>query len=122
MQAIASIQGTAMGFLQDRSKERRREARTDITQPIKAQCLQTGRYLTGRTRNVSSAGALIEIDRPSLLVPGQRLALGIARTKQEVILAAAQLMPCTVVRSLGAGGTQRVAVQFDERQELAAAG
>ena len=99
--------------------ERRHDARLPLTRPAKVQCLTTGRYLAGRTRNLSAGGALLEIDHPSLLVPGQRLRVGVARTKQDVVLAAEEMTPATVVRSAGLRGTQTVAVQFDRRQQLA---
>ncbi|MEX2215850.1 MAG: PilZ domain-containing protein [Phycisphaeraceae bacterium] len=101
------------------SSERRHDARLELTRPVKVKCLLTGRYLPGRSRNLSSGGALLEIDHPSLLVPGQRILIGVAQTKQDVLLAADEMAPATVVRSAGLRGTQTVAVQFDHRQQLA---
>lgn len=103
-------------------QERRRDARLMLTRPVKVQCLHTGRYLPGRTTNLSTSGALIEIDNPSLLIPGQRVKVGIAQTKQDVILAADEMSEATVVRSMGHRGSQTVAIMFDQRQELAATG
>jgi hypothetical protein len=102
--------------------ERRRDARIPIDRPVKLQCCVTGRYLRGRTDNLSSSGALLEIEHPSLLVPGQRLRVGIAWNRGQVVLEQDDLAEATVVRSLGHGESQRVAVRFTQRQTLAIAG
>ena len=104
------------------NSERRREARREVSQPVKVQCLETGRYLTGRTRNLSAGGALLEVLHPSLLVPGQRLRVGVARNDRQALLTSSEMAEATVVRSLGLGGTQSVAVSFAHPQELAAVG
>lgn len=84
--------------------------------------MQSGRFLTGNTQNLSASGALIEINHPSLLVPGQRLRMGVAWTKQQSILHASTMLDAVVVRSFGLGETQRVALAFAQRQALANAG
>lgn len=99
-------------------KDRRREARLPIERPVKLQCQVTGKYVAGRTSNLSDGGMLIVIDNPSLLVPGQRIKIGVQQTRQDVVLKAGQMTPATVVRSMGIGGRQTVAVQFDQRQRL----
>lgn len=101
-------------------EERRRDARTELDRPVKVQCQHTGKYMTGYTRNLSPSGALVQIDHPSLMVPGQRIKVGVAHTRQNVILKQQEMSPATVVRSMGLGGTQTVALQFDRKQELAA--
>jgi nitrous oxidase accessory protein NosD len=100
--------------------DRRREGRFALDRPVKVQCLETGRYLAGRTINVSPGGALVEVAHPSLLVPGQRVKLGVSWVRQQAVLAARDMAEATVVRSLGLGPRQSVAVCFDQRQELAA--
>ncbi len=105
-----------------KNQDRRRDARLMLERPAKVQCLHTGRYLAGRTTNLSSSGALVEINHASLLIPGQRVKVGIAQTSQDVILQAEQMSEATVVRSMGHRGSQTVAVMFDQRQELAATG
>jgi hypothetical protein len=100
--------------------ERRRDARLPLDRPVKVQCLHTGRYLGGHTQNLSAGGALVEIEHPSLLIPGQRVKIGIAQTKQDVVLAKDDMAEATVVRSMGHRGRQTVAIMFDRRQELAA--
>jgi len=102
--------------------ERRRDARLPLDRPVKVQCLHTGRYLAGHTFNLSASGALVEIEHPSLMIPGQRIKVGVAQTKQNVILQSEEMADATVVRSMGHRGRQTVAVMFDHRQELAATG
>jgi hypothetical protein len=99
-------------------KDRRRQGRTPLQRPVKVQCLITGKYLAGRTSNLSDAGLLLELDNPSLLVPGQRVKVGIQQTRQDAVLKAKLMAGATVVRSMGIGGKQTVAIQFDQRQRL----
>jgi hypothetical protein len=99
--------------------DRRRDARMPITRPIKLQCAETGRYMAGRTSNLSAGGALLEVDHPSLLVAGQRLRLGIAWQDSQAVLASDTLAEAIVIRSLGSGTSQSVAIQFARRQALA---
>lgn len=102
--------------------ERRRDARFAINRPVKLQCMQSGRFLTGSTHNLSASGALVEVNHPSLLVPGQRLRMGVAWTKQQSILHASTMLDVVVVRSFGLGDSQQVALAFSQRQALANAG
>jgi len=102
------------------SSDRRRDPRFPITRPVKLQCLTTGRYYGGHTRDVSSSGIMAQLSNPSLMVPGQRVKVAIAEHEREAIISADRLFPATIVRSLGMNGEQHVALQFDERQALAA--
>ena len=101
------------------SDERRRDARLELNRPVKVECAHTGRYVTGYTQNLSTTGALMDIDHPSLMVPGQRIKIGVAYTRQSVIIKKDEMIPGTVVRSVGLGNIQTVAIQFDEPQEMA---
>ncbi len=98
--------------------ERRRAPRLDMDCRAKVHICDTGRFLAGRTRNLSASGALLEIDHPSLLVPGQRLRLGVAWSKRDVVLSADEMPQATVVRSLGMGSLQTVAITFDKAMSL----
>lgn len=100
--------------------ERRRHSRMDVHLPVKVCCAATGRYLGGATCNISSSGALLRLDHPSLLVAGQRLHVGIAQHRRQALLSQNDFSDATVVRSFGLDGSQTVAVQFDEPQALAA--
>lgn len=99
-------------------KDRRRQARTSLHRPIKVQCQITGKYMAGESSNLSDGGMLVTLNHPSLLVPGQRVKVGVQRTQQEAVLKAKHFTPATVVRSMGLGGKQTVAVQFDQQQQL----
>ena len=102
-----------------RDGERRLELRTALVRPLKLWCAHTGRYLSGTTQDVSATGALIEVDHPSLLVSGQRVRVGIAWSSRHMLLGDADLIEARVLRSLGMGGSQRVALEFNQRQESA---
>lgn len=100
------------------SSERRRDTRISMDRPVKVQCVMTGRYLPGVTCNVSATGAMLQLNHASLLVQGQRLRVGFAWNDHQAIIQNAQMTDAVVVRSLGIGGRQHVALCFDQRQEL----
>lgn len=93
-----------------------------LTRPVKVQCLITGRYVAGNTENVSAGGALLVVNHPSVMVPGQRVRVGIADHPRAALLTQESFSDATVIRSLGMGGSQRLAIQFDQPQALAIAG
>jgi hypothetical protein len=103
------------------TKERRHDARLAVARPVRVECPQTGRRFSGRTRDVSASGAMLEVDHPCLLVPGQPLRLGIAWTARQTVLRREDLLDAVVVRSLGKGPMQTVAISFTRRIQLAAA-
>jgi len=100
--------------------ERRIDARVALERPVKVQCAVTGRYVSGQTDNLSRSGALVAVESPSLFVPGQRLKVGIAWQRGQVVLDSREMADATVVRSFALGTHQHVALRFDRRQELAA--
>jgi hypothetical protein len=99
-------------------RERRRDRRYQLVQPVKIQCQLTGRYVAGRTLDLSRTGSRLWLDTPVLLVPGQRIrvAMGSATT---ALLRASQMVQATVVHSLGTGAGQQTAIFFDEPVPLA---
>ncbi len=104
--------------------DRRLSPRQVCCRPVKLVCPHTGKFLSGCTANISGSGALLEIDHPSLMVAGQQVELGVAWSSRQAILTRSQMVEATVVRSLGHGGGQMVAVSFTSQQEVpvAAAG
>ncbi len=102
-------------------QEKRKNFRQALDKPVKVFCPDTGKYLSGKTINLSTSGALIELNTPSLLVPGQQLQLGISWSSSQTILSGNSLTEATVVRSLGHNANQQVAMQFNFRQEAAMA-
>jgi hypothetical protein len=101
--------------------ERRRDPRLEVRHPVKLHCPQTGRYWAGQTCNISPGGAMVEVAHPSLLVAGQGLKLGVAWTNRQALLGPGDMVDATVVRSLGGGGVQYVAVRFAQRMPAALA-
>lgn len=99
--------------------ERRLDARHPVQRPVKIQPEGGWRYYPGRTVNLSSGGALLELSIPAPLRPGQRLRIGVAWSSRDVVLAGNSMLDARVVRSLGMDGRQLVAVAFAQRQELA---
>ena len=102
------------------SRDRRDAARTQAALPVKLQCVGTGKYASGHTRNLSSGGALVEVDRPSLLAVGQHVRLGIAWTPKQTVIKSTDMKAGTVIRSLGMGRTNHVAIRFHVSAQLAA--
>lgn len=98
--------------------ERRRFARQFVHQPVKVQCQLTGRYLAGQTEDLSAGGSRMWLQCPSLLVPGQRVKVAIAGPAAG-LLRGADMVDATVVRSLGDGRGQHLAVQFDHTLAMA---
>lgn len=100
--------------------ERRRETRFPVIRPVKLRCVESGRFLAGKTSNVSAGGALLELDSAARVTPGQRLEVGIAWNAGQALLSASSLTAATVIRAQPLNRRQRVALRFDHPQELAA--
>jgi len=101
-------------------QERRECDRTAMSRPVKLRCMTTGRYFTGMTRDISAGGALVEVDHPSRLLPGQSVRVGIAWRPAQAVLSATAMTPATVVRSLGMGEYAHVALQFKRQPQATA--
>lgn len=102
--------------------ERRRDPRIPAQHAVKLKCEQTGgKYIAGATDNVSNGGAMLKLDHPRLLVTGQTVLVGIVRNPTCGMLTAEDFVEATIVRSLGHGPTQHVAVRYDRPQRLAEA-
>lgn len=99
------------------SLERRNSPRLPVHRPVKLRCERAaGRYLTGQTRNVSQGGALVHVDSPVPLHPGQLLQVGLPVTDSPALLRKDELIQATVVRCDRQGNQQMVAVQFASPQ------
>ena len=99
---------------------RRSTARAQATLPVKLQCGGTGKYTSGHTRNLSSDGVLIEVDRPTLLAVGQSVRLGIAWTPRQTVIRASDITESNVIRSLGLRRQNHIAIRFHRSANLAA--
>ncbi len=83
-----------MGF------ERRASERLDLARPCKMYVPRIGRYLAGLTWNVSSGGAMLQLDRPAPIEPGDRLFVGVALKRRQPIFCSSEMMEAGVVRVL----------------------
>ncbi len=100
-------------------QNRRRNTRHTLDKAVKVLCLDTGKYISGSTLNISTTGALLKLNSPSLLVPGQQIQIGISWTPSQTILNTKNLTNATVLRSLGHQATQHVALQFNPNHQIA---
>ena len=99
--------------------ERRTEPRLPVDHLVKLRGENTGlRYHTARTRNVSPGGALLQLDGPTALRPGERVQLGFADHARTAVLPAAQMIEAVILRSLGHRNQQEIAVRFTMPQAL----
>ncbi len=85
---------------------------------MKLLAVDTGRFLSAKAQNISSTGMLLTVNNPSLLVPGQRVQVAVAWSSGQVVVRRQDMTEATVLRSLGHGGSQSVAVQFEQPMEL----
>ena len=102
--------------------QRRCEPRMRLVRPVKIHSPQLGRYWGAKTLNLSGGGALLDLTRSCPLVPGQRIRLGIAGSDRQSLIRYEQMLDATVMRCARVGDSQNLALQFEQRQELAAAG
>jgi hypothetical protein len=59
-----------------------------------------GRYLSGSTWNLSSGGALLQLDMPAAIEPGDHLFIGVALKRRQPIFCSTEMMEAGVVRVL----------------------
>ncbi len=80
--------------------ERRASERLNLARPCKTYVPRSGRYLAGSTWNVSSSGALLQLDRPAPIEPGDLLFDGDALKRRQPIFSSSEMMEAAVVRVL----------------------
>lgn len=94
------------------SAERRSNARLQVQRPCKVIVNASRRFVPALTRNVSVSGAMLDVQSPRLLSPGEEIGVAVAWNDAPVVRAS-QIMSARVVRALlGPGGVQTVAVAF----------
>lgn len=102
--------------------ERRRDPRIPANHPVKLKCEQTaGKYIPGTTQDVSDGGAMLTLQHPRLLTTGQKVQIGIVSSPMRGMLMTEDFVEATIVRSLGHGDTQHVAVRYARPQRFAEA-
>jgi hypothetical protein len=100
---------------------RRSSPREPVTRPCKMLHIPSRRYAQARTCNVSAGGALIELDMPRQLMPGEEVDLVIA-WRPAGVLDSGQMVRAKVIRSsTGDSGRQMVALEFSEAGHTALA-
>ncbi|MEM8738288.1 MAG: PilZ domain-containing protein [Planctomycetota bacterium] len=104
------------------ARDRRRHPRVPAAHPVKLKCGITGRYLAGRTIDVSDGGCLLQLDRSTPVSLGQPVRLGIARRAHAPLLMADDMVRGTIVRRQGQSDAQHVAVAYENATALAEAG
>jgi hypothetical protein len=95
--------------------DRRLDPRLPTHRPVKLQCLATGRYIPARTVDLSAGGALVGLDFPHHLLPGQKVRVGIAQNLSQAWLSSDGMAEGLVVRLAARGRQQQIAVRFDQR-------
>lgn len=100
--------------------DRRRHVRLDVERPCKVVIPAARRALCAHTSNVSVTGALLRVDSPRLLNPGETVRLAISWTNAPIVRED-QLVFARVVRALGiVGEAQTVAVEFAQSHQQTA--
>ncbi len=72
--------------------ERRATERLNLARPCKTYVPRIGKYLAGLTWNVSAGGALLQLDRPAPIEPGDRLFLGVALKGRQTIFCSTEMI------------------------------
>lgn len=104
------------------TRDRRRYPRVPCDRPVKVRCGVTGKYVAGQTLDVSDGGCLMRLDGDQSVKAGQSVRVGIAYRTNQALILADDMVEGTVVRRLGHGGAQHVAVTFENATILAEAG
>ncbi len=102
-------------------RDRRRHVRMPLERPVKVRSGVTGRYIAGRTVDISDGGCLLRLEGFHHLAAGQSVRVGIAYRPGQSLLLADDMLEGTVVRRLGHGDTQHVAITFENANTLAEA-
>lgn len=103
------------------ARDRRRHVRVPSRRPVRLRCDATGRSLTGQTLDISDGGCLMRLDGLETLESGQAVRVGIAHRAHLGLVLTSQMLEGTVVRRLGHGEAQHVAVSFETSTVLAEA-
>lgn len=97
---------------------RRESRRVAVEKPCKLQDPRTGKYISGKTVDLSQDGILVRLSQATNLKPGDPVLLGVAMNEHQGILQAKELIESTVVRMLHTeDGATTIAVQFNAAAE-----
>ncbi|MEM6332885.1 MAG: PilZ domain-containing protein [Planctomycetota bacterium] len=99
------------------AEDRRRAPRIRMAAPVKLRVSRTGRYLPARSIDLSTAGALVELDRDTKLPVGTTVRLAVQRDASQAVVRAEAMVEATVVRV--ADDPRRVALAFSAVESAA---
>lgn len=101
-------------------RDRRKHERHPLERPAKLFCPDSGRFLAGRTRNISAGGVLVEVDGCDPLQSGDEVLMTIA-FGDRFIVPMSELVPCSVIRAVrdGCGANATLAIAYDNATETA---
>lgn len=102
------------------ANDRRTAGRIKLQLAAKVRQPDTGRYLPARTINISESGLLLQLPTVRPLPAGTELEVVLAHADQPV-LRQSRLRPAVVVRSHEEAMRTTVALQYQDRQQLAQA-
>ena len=101
-------------------RDRRKHQRHSIERPAKLFCPKSGRFLAGRTRNISAGGVLVEVDACETVESGDSVLMTVA-FGDRFIVPMSELVPCSVIRTnrndSDSGAT--LAIAYDNAAETA---
>jgi|GEM_PF-2681074 len=99
-------------------RDRRKHTRHPLTRPAKLFCPGSGRFLAGRTRNISAGGVLVEIDAPDSITSGDAIKLTIA-FGDRFIVPMSELVGGSVVRAITTDNAETtcLAIAYDDATE-----
>ncbi|MBL8764268.1 MAG: PilZ domain-containing protein [Phycisphaerae bacterium] len=100
------------------ARERRAHERHNMLCPGKVFHIRSHRFLPARTINLSTYGALLEVQSDRPLIAGETLDVGVAVTDTPILRAEALINSKVIRSSLSGDGNQRVAVQFSRAMSL----
>lgn len=100
-------------ILPNLTADRRRYPRVAMTRPVKVRHGVTGKYVAGETIDLSDGGVLLRLEKAMGIEPGQPVRVGIVHSPRQALILADEMIEGRVIRRLGHGDTQHVAVSFD---------
>lgn len=108
------------------AQERRRAARIDVARACRVRRQAGLAFGTARTINMSTGGALLEVDSTRPIAPGERLAVAVAWDSGPLV-GSSSFVPARVIRATeaasdqGTSRRQQVAIQFEAAEAALAA-
>jgi len=101
-------------------RDRRKHQRHPIERPAKLFCPKSGRFIAGRTHNISAGGVLVEVDAGETIESGDAVLMTVA-FGDRFIVPMSELVRCTVIRTLRTGSDHvaTLAIAYDNAAESA---